>query len=176
MYFCCIILPSAYLIGIWFSLRTHVKQIWHEPQPRSVRDSSIYKKLLPMHILQQLLHYGTGAPHPATNANRPQGATDDAEMGRFSSGDAGHSTANYHSTSLHGGIGPEAHGAGSAMHPNAQGLFSTLDHDALKSDHGDEEDDDDEAHGGHDSPNWSKAKSATVLLGCTVLYSIIAGV
>lgn len=47
--------------------------------------------------------------------------------------------------------------------------------DALKSDHGDDEDDDDEAHGGHDSPNWSKAKSATVLLGCTVLYSIIAG-
>ncbi|KAK3812301.1 MAG: Sodium/calcium exchanger protein-domain-containing protein [Benniella sp.] len=174
MYFCCIILPSAYLIGIWFSLRTHVKQIWHEPQPRSVRDSSIYKKLLPMHILQQILHYGTGAPHPATNANRPQGATDDAEMGRFSSGDAGHSTANYHSTSLHGGIGPEAHEAGSAMHPNAQGLFSTLDHDALKSDHGEEEDDDDGAHGGHDSPNWSKAKSATVLLGCTVLYSIIA--
>ncbi|KAF9981779.1 hypothetical protein BGZ65_003575 [Modicella reniformis] len=179
MYFCCIILPSAYLIGIWFSLRTHVKQIWQEPQPRSVRDSSIYKKLLPMHILQQLLHYGAGAP----NGNRPHGTSDDAEMGRFTSADAGHSSANYQSTSLHGGLGerhpphsaPEAHGAGPTMHP-AQGLFSTLgvEHDALKSDHGDEEDDDDEAHGGHDSPNWSKAKSATVLLGCTVLYSIIA--
>lgn len=28
--------------------------------------------------------------------------------------------------------------------------------------------------GGHDAPNWSRAKSATVLLACTVLYAIIA--
>ncbi|KAI1317689.1 hypothetical protein EDD11_007995 [Mortierella claussenii] len=189
MYFCCIILPSAYLIGIWFSLRTHVKQIWSEPQPRSIRDSSIYKKLLPMHILAQILHYGTGAPHPinaSNNGNRPLSGNEEdaAEMGRFTPADAGHSTANYHSTSLHGGLGerrpphsaPEAHSQETTMHPAAQGLLSTLnaEHDGLKSDHGDEDEDEDEAHGGHDSPNWSKAKSATVLLGCTVLYSIIA--
>lgn len=30
-------------------------------------------------------------------------------------------------------------------------------------------------HGGHDAPNWSRTKSATVLLACTVLYAIIAG-
>ncbi|KAF9114392.1 hypothetical protein BGX27_010941 [Mortierella sp. AM989] len=185
MYFCCIILPSAYLIGIWFSLRTHVKQIWSEPQPKSVRDSSIYKKLLPMHILQQIIHYGTGSPLPANNNNRSaSGAEDAAEMGRFTSADAGHSTANYHSTSLHGGLeerhpphsSTEAHGAGTAIHPATQGLLSSLstEHDGLKSDHGDEDEDEDEAHGGHDSPNWSKGKSATVLLSCTVLYSIIA--
>ncbi|KAG0301569.1 hypothetical protein BGZ98_008216 [Dissophora globulifera] len=191
MYFCCIILPSAYLIGIWFSLRTHVKQIWHEPQPRSVRDSSIYKKLLPMHILQQLLHYGTGTAVAGNNTNR-HSATQDAEMGRFAPADAasgGHSTANYHSTSLQSGLDERrpphsapavhahTHTAGPGVHPDAQGLFSlAVGHDALKSDHGDdeEEDDEDEAHGGHDSPNWSKGKSATVLLGCTVLYSIIA--
>ncbi|KAF9904557.1 hypothetical protein BX616_001266 [Lobosporangium transversale] len=190
MYFCCIVLPSAYLIGIWFSLRTHVKQIWHEPQPRSVRDSSIYKKLLPMHILQQLLHYGAGAPHPANNTDRPRSAAaaadDAAELGRFTSVDSAHSTANYHSTSLHGGLGErrpphstsETHlnGEDAPIHPAAQGLLSSLnvDHDGLKSDHGDDDEDDEGAHGGHDSPNWSKAKSATVLLGCTVLYSIIA--
>ncbi|CAO3569227.1 unnamed protein product [Mortierella alpina] len=200
MYFCCIILPSAYLIGIWFSLRTHVKQIWHEPQPRSVRDSSIYKKLLPMHILQQLLHYGTGGgPHPANNGARSHsgGTEDAAEMGRFTSHaqDSGESTSNYQSTANHGGLNERraphsalatAHsdgmenssgpGTGSPLHPAAHGLLHSLnvEPDALKSDHGDDEDDDDEAHGGHDSPNWSKAKSATVLLGCTVLYSIIA--
>jgi hypothetical protein len=32
-----------------------------------------------------------------------------------------------------------------------------------------------EGHGGHDAPNWSRAKSASVLMGCTVLYAIIAG-
>lgn len=47
-----------------------------------------------------------------------------------------------------------------------------MDQNSLKHEH---EEEDDEAHGGHDSPNWSKAKSATVLLSCTVLYSIIAG-
>ncbi|KAI9933391.1 hypothetical protein ASPWEDRAFT_174552 [Aspergillus wentii DTO 134E9] len=31
-----------------------------------------------------------------------------------------------------------------------------------------------QASGGHDAPNWSKAKSSVVLLGATVLYAIIA--
>lgn len=34
--------------------------------------------------------------------------------------------------------------------------------------------DEDEA-GGHDAPNWSRVKSASVLMGCTVLYAVIAG-
>lgn len=33
----------------------------------------------------------------------------------------------------------------------------------------------DEGGGGHDAPNWSRAKSGTVLMACTVLYAIIAG-
>ena len=32
-----------------------------------------------------------------------------------------------------------------------------------------------EEHGGHDGPSWSRFVSATVLLSCTVLYAIIAG-
>lgn len=31
-----------------------------------------------------------------------------------------------------------------------------------------------DAAGGHDAPNWSKAKSSVVLLGATILYAIIA--
>jgi Ca2+:H+ antiporter len=30
-------------------------------------------------------------------------------------------------------------------------------------------------HGGHDAPSWSRFVSASVLLGCTALYAIIAG-
>lgn len=30
-------------------------------------------------------------------------------------------------------------------------------------------------HGGHDAPSWSRGLSASVLLGCTALYAIIAG-
>ncbi|KAG0352935.1 hypothetical protein BGZ54_002509 [Gamsiella multidivaricata] len=171
MYFCCIILPSAYLIGIWFSLRTHVKQIWHEPQQPSIRDSSIYRKLLPTHIVQQLLHYGSST-HTAP-VHRPDG---DPEMGSQLAGE-------YQSTSVNGMPGerrpphsaPATNGAvpTSALHPAAHGLLSSLsmDQDSLKHEHDEEEN---EEHGGHDSPNWSKAKSATVLLSCTVLYAIIA--
>lgn len=30
-------------------------------------------------------------------------------------------------------------------------------------------------HGGHDAPSWSRTVSASVLLGCTALYALIAG-
>ena len=33
-----------------------------------------------------------------------------------------------------------------------------------------------EASGGHDAPNWSRLKSASVLLACTALYAVIAEV
>jgi Ca2+:H+ antiporter len=35
--------------------------------------------------------------------------------------------------------------------------------------------DDGAGHGGHDAPSWSRVMSASVLLGCTFLYAIIAG-
>lgn len=31
-----------------------------------------------------------------------------------------------------------------------------------------------QAHGGHDAPNWSRTKSAVILMGATVLYAIVA--
>ncbi|KAF9185833.1 hypothetical protein BGZ51_002434 [Haplosporangium sp. Z 767] len=172
MYFCCIILPSAYLIGIWFSLRTHVKQIWHEPQQPSIRDSSIYRKLLPTHIVQQLLHYGSG--NHAAGPQRPLSTNGDAEMGQATV------TTDYQATATQGGLNerrpPQSEpnrNTGPALHPAAHGLLSSLsmEQESYKHEHEDEEEG---AHGGHDSPNWSKGKSATVLLGCTVLYSIIA--
>ncbi|KAF9298380.1 hypothetical protein BGZ74_009393 [Mortierella antarctica] len=168
MYFCCIILPSAYLIGIWFSLRTHVKQIWHEPQHPAVRDSSIYRKLLPTHIVQQLLHYGSGTPTPAVHVEASGHGRDE---------ETGHA-GGYNASAPGDGQPQGTHdratsGAGvSGLHPVAHGLLSSLaEQDSIKNVHADEED---EAHAGHDSPNWSKGKSATVLLGCTILYSIIA--
>ncbi|KAG0022166.1 hypothetical protein BGZ80_000856 [Entomortierella chlamydospora] len=172
MYFCCIILPSAYLIGIWFSLRTHVKQIWHETHQPPIQDSSIYRKLLPTHIVQQLLHYGSGT----ASTHRPLATTGDAELGNFQP------SANHQAASVNDGVSERrpSHSAPRtgasavpALHPAAQGLLSSfaMDQDSLKHEHGES---DEEAHGGHDSPNWSKAKSATVLLSCTILYSIVA--
>ncbi|KAF9173800.1 hypothetical protein BGX20_002066 [Mortierella sp. AD010] len=163
---------AAYLIGIWFSLRTHVKQIWHETHQPPIQDSSIYRKLLPTHIVQQLLHYGSGT----ASTHRPLATSGDAELGNFQP------SANHQATSAHSGVSERrpSHSASTtgtsaapALHPAAQGLLSSfaMDQDSLKHEHGES---DEEAHGGHDSPNWSKAKSATVLLSCTILYSIIA--
>ena len=33
----------------------------------------------------------------------------------------------------------------------------------------------DEHQGGHDAPNWGRTKSYSVLVGCTMLYALIAG-
>ncbi|KAJ8474154.1 hypothetical protein ONZ45_g16052 [Pleurotus djamor] len=56
MYFCATILLFSYLIGLWFSLRTHATQIWQNPQPLmhamdlpTHNRLSIYQKLLPGH-------------------------------------------------------------------------------------------------------------------------------
>ncbi|KAI0356416.1 hypothetical protein OH77DRAFT_1503414 [Trametes cingulata] len=60
MYFCAVILLLSYLIGLWFSLRTHASQIWQNPQqllhPMEINAPSagnnrmsIYHRLLPGH-------------------------------------------------------------------------------------------------------------------------------
>ncbi|KAI0754891.1 hypothetical protein C8Q80DRAFT_1093587 [Daedaleopsis nitida] len=57
MYFCAVVLVFSYLIGLWFSLRTHATQIWQNPQqllhPMEINAPtnrlSIYHRLLPGH-------------------------------------------------------------------------------------------------------------------------------
>ncbi|KAI8986075.1 hypothetical protein BD414DRAFT_48600 [Trametes punicea] len=60
MYFCAVILLLSYLIGLWFSLRTHASQIWQNPQqllhsmemnaPAGGHNRiSIYQRFLPGH-------------------------------------------------------------------------------------------------------------------------------
>lgn len=38
-----------------------------------------------------------------------------------------------------------------------------------------QDENDEEGHGGHEAPSWTRGVSAGVLLGCTLLYAIIAG-
>ncbi|KAF9267571.1 hypothetical protein L218DRAFT_855427 [Marasmius fiardii PR-910] len=57
MYFCAIVLLFSYLVGLWFSLRTHASQIWQNPQhllnsaelPLHNR-MSIYQKYIPTSV------------------------------------------------------------------------------------------------------------------------------
>ncbi|KAI9058458.1 hypothetical protein FKP32DRAFT_1614893 [Trametes sanguinea] len=60
MFFCAVILLLSYLIGLWFSLRTHATQIWQNPQqllhqtemnaPAGQNRLSIYHRLIPGQI------------------------------------------------------------------------------------------------------------------------------
>ncbi|KAF5382717.1 hypothetical protein D9615_002835 [Tricholomella constricta] len=53
MYFCATVLIFSYLIGLWFSLRTHASQIWQNPQPllhpieNPQNRLSLYQRLVP---------------------------------------------------------------------------------------------------------------------------------
>ncbi|CAG8500840.1 8802_t:CDS:10 [Paraglomus occultum] len=85
MYFCAFILVLSYSIGLCFSLGTHASLVWHsyhahESEPSSAR-GSLYKRLIPLHMLQQILpgstHYthGSGLHQDIPPPNpRPQSA------------------------------------------------------------------------------------------------------
>ncbi|KAH9065400.1 hypothetical protein EDB87DRAFT_1803373 [Lactarius vividus] len=51
MYFCAVVLLFSYLVGLWFSLRTHASQIWQNPQqllhPHESGRMSLYHKIVP---------------------------------------------------------------------------------------------------------------------------------
>ncbi|KAK0221676.1 hypothetical protein IW262DRAFT_1375415 [Armillaria fumosa] len=63
MYFCAVILLFSYLVGLWFSLRTHASQIWQNPQ------QLMHSVELPIHQRQSLYHRlvpSAGAANPNT--------------------------------------------------------------------------------------------------------------
>ncbi|KAF8967076.1 hypothetical protein BDZ97DRAFT_1917028 [Flammula alnicola] len=73
MYFCAAVLLFSYLIGLWFSLRTHASQIWQNPQ------ELLQPMELPTHtrisLYNKLVHPGpsgsTGAQQPGSLNQKP---------------------------------------------------------------------------------------------------------
>ncbi|TFK40690.1 hypothetical protein BDQ12DRAFT_679869 [Crucibulum laeve] len=71
MYFCTAILLFSYLIGLWFSLRTHASQIWQNPQ------QLLHPLELPTHNRLSLYHklipssHGTGTRRPDSLQRKP---------------------------------------------------------------------------------------------------------
>lgn len=77
------------------------------------------------------------------------------------------------STSSHAAHGPSSTGANAnaPARPPAIRTATFPDHEDLADPHGAAGAG---GHGGHDAPNWSRLKSAVILMGATVLYAIIA--
>ncbi|ORY68066.1 hypothetical protein BCR35DRAFT_269927 [Leucosporidium creatinivorum] len=206
-YYCAILLVLSYLIGLWFSLRTHASQIWQNAQhvkaeeglPRPTTAStpadrtSMYKRVIPNQLLPKQRHgSSTGARTPTGTTPlitpRPQSKVDlppamelphgmtAEDLSRAFEVVAATASAMRRSSESHPSA-QQAHGKPSAaapqLHRQSSHVRETSNTNTVKVEQegggGGEE-----GHGGHDAPNWSRAKSASVLMGCTVLYAIIA--
>ena len=66
MWLCAAILPSAYIIGLVFSLHTHVDMVWKDKNKASL---TYYQRLMPTHLFQLIhpssQHNETAKPHLA---------------------------------------------------------------------------------------------------------------
>ncbi|KAI8372140.1 Sodium/calcium exchanger protein-domain-containing protein [Blakeslea trispora] len=58
MWLCAAILPSAYIIGLVFSLHTHVDMVWKN---KSKPTLTYYQRLMPTHLISQLIHPQTSS-------------------------------------------------------------------------------------------------------------------
>ncbi|BEJ18138.1 hypothetical protein CspHIS471_0704150 [Cutaneotrichosporon sp. HIS471] len=88
MYICAGILLLSYLIGLWFSLRTHASQIWQNPQqlmqkeaeqlqlPRAhlarITPSNLNNPILPVHSKPESIRKGVSPMRPMTAASTVQ--------------------------------------------------------------------------------------------------------
>lgn len=226
-WFAAFFLFTSYIIGLWFTLRTHAAVIWttdgdekkaapvgteaplHDSRPHlangpsifasdlqsnSIRESQLYKRILG-HSLEQigLAHedlghsFASGALSPQLDphSHKPQdeqhglhlrGLTEEdneslarqvAEVAATAAAVAARDSARAHrrlSTNPQASGRPQAAKASSTQPgPIAEEQeFTGMPVDSTQ------------AGGGHDAPNWSKTKSAVILLGATILYAIIA--
>ncbi|WVW80411.1 calcium/proton exchanger [Kwoniella bestiolae CBS 10118] len=252
MYCCAGILLFSYLIGLWFSLRTHAAQIWQNPQQLMKSDeaanaiqamhpavkATLTQRITPQAVMQHILplHKSTtaspvqpsrstqGSPKSSMNRlpsqlgiHKPSTVPEEREgeqgessgtNGRLTSSTfnlpAGYTpfldsvdkdlkNSNTHLTPMrlpstlttedftravavatvsalrHQGsiIGNTSQGSGSAQKQRqVVGPLQPAGHS--------KEESDEEEHGGHEAPSWTRGVSAGVLLGCTLLYAIIA--
>jgi Ca2+:H+ antiporter len=132
--------------------------VWKSNDSRNNKQNkTYYQRLLPTHILSQLLHHhdspelAASSVVPAPNLHTPLVALPNASQ------DMTYSSFASTSTQL-----PLSAAPAKIAYIPAKEFDEDFD--------GEEE----EEGAGHDSPNWSKNKSFIILFGCTLLYSIIA--
>ncbi|KAJ3568378.1 hypothetical protein NP233_g5750 [Leucocoprinus birnbaumii] len=221
MYFCASILLFSYLVGLWFSLRTHASQIWQNPQPL------LHSSELPTHHRLSLynkplsgqLNRRPSAAYDISSANSPRVENPTPREASQASADPVQSQAqgsvrlnppsptfpkrvSYATAVQQPSYGPVLESVDHAVKNTDLGdvhlpspmttddftravavaTVSALRHQqqtaahspARMMRHSGVESEASAGHGGHDAPSWSRTTSASVLLGCTALYAIIA--
>lgn len=226
-YMAAVMLFFSYVIGLWFTLRTHAAVIWnveqdekkHEEQqramgghsaPRSgypslteatgtdIRDSPIYKRTLGQTLRQVGLqpsgsgNGSVGTPHIPPPKSDAIGSVHIPGFSDAENSQLVHQIAEIATTAAATAARDARGSMTKGSHQNTphlpQGHSSTTGHSVTShrpapvrtTTLADHEDATDAAglggagHGGHDAPNWSRLKSAVILMGATVLYAIIA--
>ncbi|KZT73849.1 hypothetical protein DAEQUDRAFT_702832 [Daedalea quercina L-15889] len=230
MYFCAGILLLSYLIGLWFSLRTHASQIWQNPQ-QLLHQSELAAGQNRMSLYHRLVPAALGSAsrpsHSLSHKSSQVNITVDAAESQLQT-----PTASMFNVPAHGPAGSSSSASSAAppppsarrvsyapgqvppsqslaplmesvdtvmkdtgLHPTALPDNITTDDftravavatvSALRHQHefsrsparmrmSAAEAEAAAGHGGHDAPSWSRTTSASVLLGCTALYAIIA--
>jgi Ca2+:H+ antiporter len=196
-YNCAIILVLSYLVGLWFSLRTHASQIWQNDKgpglptsaPQSALPPTASSKKPPFESLNKLAN-SFQQRHPSSSTHRPISTGSAVNTAPSTPRIASRNTTavltaeqvSYFQTAIEemrefqARHEPQAEGT---LPPASQALRRAPSHvshtretshpvsnQAAPHGHG---------AGAHDAPNWSRTKSASVLMGCTVLYAAIAG-
>ncbi|KAG0181222.1 hypothetical protein DFQ29_009012 [Apophysomyces sp. BC1021] len=192
---CAAILPSAYVIGLVFSLRTHVDMVWKTPSSSGKTNEPYYQKLIPAQIISHLVHPQHPSedkqhkqkikPHamvstiplsvPSTSTTLTREQTSYASINTAAAVPQGHGLLSYGSINTGAPALHSPQVLHATHHPAGQQAIQPSISYAYADDDEDREEEEEEI-AGHDSPNWGKTKSFTILFVCTLLYSIIAEV
>lgn len=185
---CTATLVLSYVIGLWFSLRTHASQIWQSassatqqpsqhlsthPIPDSIpphmRRASVYQRLLPASYFSQLPTHNNDA-QGQSHQERPTSL-------RTAPGSLAAESTRPQATSQKGNDTQKT----SDLDQMLESLYNAYHYvfnqrQQHQQKGGAPQAEPEEGGGGHEAPSWSRMTSTSVLLGCTVLYAIIAEV
>ncbi|KAI0438906.1 calcium permease [Xylaria telfairii] len=221
----------SYIIGLWFTLRTHAAVIWNteidekkqdeqhhmqasriseahqgiDTSNADIQNSTLYKRILGQSLKQVGLPGDSESHHSRQPSGRgsvpPNGTTQTPHMVPPRSSGSGSDSIRSHvqipgfsdveNNNLIRGVtelaataaaiaARDARNARRISHQpsNVGASTSTARPTPLRSstfpDLEDVPEHAEAAHGGHDAPNWSRMKSAIILMGATVLYAIVA--
>lgn len=173
MYLCASVLLLVYAIGLWFTLRTHSKQIYHRKNKRAMREDHLKKT-----IYRQIVKHQRRITQDALMMNRqPSRSSVAPGLAKGASSRTRESTTESQLRFRGGGLGADNFDVSndSLAVPAADFDDGSSMGTMESEDEGRKESSGKKNHG-HGGPNWGTFKSCAVLLISTVLFSAIAEV
>jgi Ca2+:H+ antiporter len=160
----------TYGVGLWFTLMTHTDKIYssNKEKKKSRPIFQIFNFSNGIEPLEPLEEIKVENPDLCKEPNQT-----DREPGPSNSlGKGKHYRSRSFVTRVPLSKQPSTLQSLSEIAPEITQLTSELNPSGIFDSSSDDESE--AITGGHDSPNWSTTKSALILLGCTIMYSLIA--